>query len=136
MRKLDPQEAAIYLMVMVSASDRDMVDPELSRIGAIVRAKPTFGGFAHARILQVARDCQQWLQDENGMEEILDTVAAALTPNQRETAYAFCVDIAVSDLNVDPAEYRLLQILRDRLDLTRSVVSAIEQAAKIRHRAI
>lgn len=136
MKKLDPQEAAIYLMVMVSASDRDMVDPELSRIGAIVRTKPAFLGFAHARILEVARDCQKWLQDEHGMEEILDAVTEALTPNQRETAYAFCVDIAVADIHVDPAEYRLLQILRDRLGLSRSVVSAIEQAAKIRHRAI
>ena len=33
-----------------------------------------------------------------------------------ETAYAYAVDIAVIDIQVDPAEYRLLQILRRPFD--------------------
>lgn len=134
MSKLGMQEAIIYVMVMVSASDRDMVDPELSRIGALVRAKPVFKGFAQAGTLAVAQECQKWLQNEHGFEEILDAVCDALPKPLRETAYAYAVDIAVSDIQVDPAEFRLLQILRERFDLDRATVNAIELSAKIRHR--
>ena len=134
--KLTPQEAVLYVLVMVSASDRDMVDPELSRIGALVRSKPVFAGFSHADILRVAKDCQEWLQRPQGFEEILEAVVASLPQRLRETAYAFAVDIAVSDIQVDPAEYRLLQILREALGMDRAMVNAIELAAKIRHRSI
>lgn len=135
MSKLTVQEAIIYVLVMVSASDREMVDHELSRIGALVRGKPVFRDFEQARTLAVAQACQQWLQKENGFEEILRTVAATLPKTLRETAYAYAVDIAVADIQVDPAEFRLLQILRDRLDLDRATVNAIELSAKIRHRS-
>ncbi len=135
MSKLTVQEAIIYVMVMVSASDREMRDAELSRIGALVRAKPVFRGFEQARTLAVAQACQQWLQAEDGFEEILATVAAVLPKTLRETAYAYAVDIAVADIQVDPAEFRLLQILREKLDLDRATVNAIELAAKIRHRS-
>ena len=40
----------------------------------------------------------------------------------------------MSDIQVDPAEFRLLQILREKFDLDRATVNAIELAAKIRHR--
>jgi tellurite resistance protein len=135
MKELTQQEAIIYVMVMVSASDRDMVDPELSRIGALVRAKPVFRDFAQPSTLAIAQACQKWLQKEEGFEEILDAVTVALPKSLRETAYAFAVDIAVSDIQVDPSEFRLLQILRDRFDLDRATVNAIELAAKIRHRS-
>jgi tellurite resistance protein len=135
MKKLSVQEAIIYVMVMVSASDREMVDPELSRIGALVRSKPVFRGFEQASTLAVAQACQQWLQADNGFEAILVAVAAALPKPLRETAYAYAVDIAVSDIQVDPAEFRLLQILRGKLELDRATVNAIELSAKIRHRA-
>ena len=37
---LTPHEALIYLMVITSASDRDMTDVELARIGDVVRSWP------------------------------------------------------------------------------------------------
>lgn len=135
MTKLSAQEAIIYVMVMVSASDREMVDPELSRIGALVRSKPVFRGFEQAKTLAVAQACQKWLQKDDGFEQILDAVSAALPKTLAEAAYAYAVDIAVADIQVDPAEFRLLQILRDRLGLDRATVNAIELAAKIRHRS-
>jgi len=134
MKSLTPQEAVIYLMVMVSASDRDMGDPELSRIGAIVRTLPAFRGFDQARTLAVAQECQKWLQRENGFQEILDATGKAIPEAAHETAYALAVDIAVADLQVEPEEVRMLQILRERLTLDRGAVAAIHRAAKARHR--
>lgn len=135
MNKLTAQEAIIYVMVMVSASDREMVDPELSRIGALVHSKPVFRGFEQAKTLAVAQACQKWLQKDDGFEQILEAVSTALPNTLAETAYAYAVDIAVADIQVDPAEFRLLQILRDRFGLDRATVNAIELSAKIRHRA-
>lgn len=134
MKTLTPQEAVIYLMVMVSAADREMDDAELARIGAIVRPLPAFRGFEQSQTLAVAQDCQQWLQRENGFTEILEATAAAIPEAAHDMAYALAVDIAIANLKVKPEEVRLLQILRERLTLDRATVSAIERAAKARHR--
>lgn len=134
MKQISPQEAVIYLMVMVSASDRDMGDHELSRIGAIVRTLPAFRGFDQGQTLAVAQECQKWLQKENGFEEVLAAVAEAVPVVAHDTAYALAVDIAVADRQVEPEEVRMLEILREHLVLDRPTVSAIERAAKARHR--
>lgn len=136
MEKLTPHEAIIYLMVMVSASDRDMGDVELSRIGAIVRTLPAFAAFDSERTLDVARACQRWLQRDNGFAEILEAAAGAVPPQAHDMAYAIAVDIAVADRHVEPEELRMLQILRQRLDVDAATISAIERAAKARHRLL
>lgn len=132
MKQPNTQEALIYVMVMVSASDRAMADPELSRIGFVVGNLPVFEGFKVSRTLDIARQCQEWLQRENGFEEILDAVTAAVPERLRETAYLLAVDIAVVDLRVEPEELRMLHILRDRLGIEREAISAIQRAAKAR----
>ena len=136
MSKPTPQEALVYLMVILSAADRDMGDEELARIGAIVRTLPVFHGFAQARTLAVAQDCQLLLQEEAGFAGVLDLIAEALSPELRETAYALAVDVASADLDVKLEEDRVLELVRQRFDLERGTVLAIERAARIRHRRI
>lgn len=136
MSKPTPQEALVYLMVILSASDRDVGDEELARIGAIVRTLPVFQGFEQARTLAVAQDCQRLLQEEAGLAGVLDLITEALSPELRETAYALAVDIAAADLDVKLEEDRLLELLRERFDLDRSTGLAIERAARIRHRRV
>ena len=136
MPKPSQQEALVYLMVILSASDRDMGDEELARIGAIVRTLPAFRGFAQARTLAVAQECQLLLQEEAGFGGVLDLIAETLSPELRETAYALAVDIAAADLDVKLEEDRVLQLVRERFDLERGTVLAIERAARIRHRPI
>lgn len=128
------QEALIYLMVIVSASDRDMGDEELARIGAIVRTLPVFRGFEQARTLQVAQKCQQLLQQDAGLEGVLASIGQALTPELRETAYALAVDVAAADLAVGAEESRMLDIVQERFGVDALAVAAIERAASIRHR--
>ena len=130
------QEALIHLMVVISASDREMADPELSGIGGLVRTLPVFAGFEAHRVLAVAQETQKWVQRDNGLAEILDAVRDIVPAALHETAYVIAVEVAIIDLHVDPAEVRLLQILRDKLDLDRATVSTIEKAARIRYRAL
>ncbi|TIU62544.1 MAG: Tellurite resistance protein TerB, partial [Mesorhizobium sp.] len=56
---LTPHEALIYLMVITSASDRDMTDVELARIGDVVRSWPVFVDFNQDRLVAVAQACQK-----------------------------------------------------------------------------
>jgi tellurite resistance protein len=135
MSKPSPQEALVYLMVIISASDRDMTDPELARIGAIVRTLPVFSGFDQSRTLSVAQDCQKLLAEEQmGLKNILNLIRDALSPELRETAYALAVDVAVADRSIRPEEHRMLDLVKENFDLDRAVVTAIERAASIRHR--
>lgn len=130
-----PQEALIHLMVIVSASDRDMGDAELARIGAVVRTLPVFSEFEHARTIEVAQGCQKLLSDDEiGLDGILTLIHDALTPELRETAYALAVDVAIADRSLNPEEHRMLDIVKERFGLERPVVNAIERAASIRHR--
>lgn len=136
MAKPTAQEALIYLMVIMSASDRDMSDEELARIGAVVRTLPAFRGFEQARTLGVAQDCQRLLQQEAGLEGALAVIAEALSEPVRETAYALAVDIAMADLAFQREESRMLDIIRQRFEVSRTAVAAIELAAEIRHRTV
>ena len=130
------QEALVHLMVVISASDREMADPELSGIGALVHSLPVFNGFPHHRILEVAQETQAWVQRERGLEEILDAVRDVLPKRLHPTAYLVAAEVAVTDLHVDPAEVRLLEVLRERLDLTREIVDAIDLSVRIRNRRL
>ena len=65
-------EALIYLMVITSASDRDMTDVELARIGEVVRTWPIFIDFDQERLVKVAQDCEELLHQEPGLEGVLE----------------------------------------------------------------
>lgn len=135
-RKPSTQEALIYLMVIISAADRDMTDAELSRIGSVIRTLPVFEGFDENRIIEVARQCQQRLQKQNGPAAVLDLVRDAVPEALHDTAYALAVEVAAADLYVEPEERRMLQIVRSRLKLEPLVAAAIERTAQARHRRV
>jgi len=130
------QEALIYLMVVISAADREMTDAELGSIGSIIRSLPVFEDFDENRIIEVARQCQQLLQEQNGPERVLDLVRDVVPPALRDTAYALAAEVVAADLQVEPEEKRMLQIVRSRLQLEPLVAVALERAAKARHRRL
>ena len=129
-------EALIYLMVIASASDREMSDAELGLIGAVVRSWPVFEDFDADRIIDVAQDCQRLLNDTEGLDGVLDLVADVLPARLRDTAYAAAFEVAAADLEMRLEEVRVLQLIRRRLDLDTLTVAAIAQGAKARHRTL
>jgi hypothetical protein len=129
-------EALIHLMVITSASDRDMTDVELARIGEVVRSWPVFQDFAAGRLVSVAQDCQKRLHAPGGLDGVLAEVAQALPERLRDTAYAAAFEVASADLEIRLEELRVLQLIRRALDLDTLVVAAIAQAAKARLRTL
>jgi tellurite resistance protein len=128
------QEALIYTMVTLSAADRSMTDGELRKIGDILKTLPIFQDFDRDRLLSVAEACGTLLQEEDGLDTVLEVISTSLPQRLYETAYAVAVEVAAVDLHVEQEELRFLQILRDALDLDPLTTAAIERGARARYR--
>jgi tellurite resistance protein len=133
-RPITHHEALIYVMVTLSAADRKMTDKELLKIGDIVRQVPIFADFDPDRLVSVAEDCGRRLQEPDGLEKMLDTVASGLPERLYETAYALAIEVAAADLYVEQEELVFLQMLRDHLEIDQLSAAAIERSARVRYR--
>ncbi|WP_068080639.1 tellurite resistance TerB family protein [Polycladidibacter stylochi] len=133
---LSVHEALIHVMVMVSASDSTMTDPELRTIGEVISDLPVFSGFDDKKLTGITEDCAMRMAAENGLRHTLELIARSLPVKFRDTAYALGVEIAAADLNVKQEELRMLQMLRDTLDLDKLTVAAIERGAQARYRTL
>lgn len=131
--EITPQEALIYLMVMISAADASMSDAELGAIGEVCRKFPLFAAFDQERLPDVARACAEVMGGPNGLDRVLDIAENALPHKLRETAYAAVIEVAAADEHVEQEELRALQLIRDKLGLDRLVTVAIERSARARH---
>jgi tellurite resistance protein len=131
---VSPQEALIFVMVMASAVDNAMAETELKRIGQLIDILPVFDEFDKEQLIDVSQRCAQLLSGPEGLDIALETIRDALPEWLRETAYALAVEIIAVDLSVKPEELRLLQLLRDRLDLDKLTCAAMERSASARYR--
>lgn len=134
-RPTGQHEALIFAMVTLSAADTRMTDRELAKIGDVVRSMPIFSGFNPEKLVPTAQACGALLQEEDGLERVLDVVAG-LPARLHETAYALAVEVAAADLHVEQEELRFLQMMRDRLDLDKLAIAAIERSARVRYRTL
>ncbi len=132
MNAISVQDTLVYVMVAISAVDRDMEDNEMMRIGDITRTLPVFRTYNSDQFMNAAKSCRDILQEPEGLETIL-AIAASLPDNLKETAYALAAEIAAADLSVTAEEVRLLQLLRNRLGIDKLVCAALERGARARY---
>jgi tellurite resistance protein len=133
-RLIDRHSALVYTMVLVSAAEGRMTDEELAMMAGLVQGLPVFRDFDPDRIQLIGRECAELLNDENGLDIAVDLIADALPPALREIAYLLACDVAAADGEASQDELRMLQLLRQRLELDPLVTAAIERAARIRYR--
>jgi tellurite resistance protein len=136
MKKPTAHEALIYLMVVTSASDRDMTDVELARIGDVVKSWPIFEDFNQDKLVKIAQDCQKLLHEKGGLQKVISLAQGAIPLHLHETAYAAAFEVAAVDLEMRMEELRVLQLLRSELAVDPLTVAAIERANKARHRSL
>ena len=136
MAKPTPHDALIHIMVTMSAADRTMTDNELAKMGDIIKTLPVFADYDMEDLMAAAAQCTAILQEDDGLDQIMNNAQNLLPKKLHETAYALAVEIAAADLHLEQEELRLLQILRDRLNLDRLACAAIERGAKARHQSI
>ena len=133
---LDHHRALIYTMVIVSAADSDMPDAELRIIGDIVGDLPIFRDFDNSELPKILQDCTELIGRENGLEQILKVIKSALPAKLRETAYAIACDLVASDGEASQEELRVLELLRDRLNIEPLIAAAVERAARARFQTL
>lgn len=136
MSEITPHQAMIHIMVTMSAADRTMTDDELKKIGTIVKYIPFFDGYDENQLISDSRECSVILQEENGLGRVISNALDALDESLHETVYALAVEVAAADLEVAQEELRLLQILRDSLNIDKLICAAIERGARARHRRL
>jgi tellurite resistance protein len=133
MQAISPQAALIYVMVVVSASDGSMSEPELRTIGDLTKRLPAFRGFDEQRLLQVSQECAAILEEDDGLDAVLGLIGESLPDHLRETAYWLALEVALTDSRVALEEIRVLEIIRRSLGVDRLVASALERAARARY---
>jgi tellurite resistance protein len=126
-------DALIYTMVLVSAADSNMPDVELTSIGDAVLHLPVFHDFEREHLPRVTKECTKLLQDGDGLEKAFRSIKSALPEKLRETAYALACDVAAADGKVTQEESRILQMVRDHLQIGRLPAAAIERGARARY---
>ena len=130
---ISAEQALIYTMVTMSGVEGKINAIELAEIRQLVTTLPIFRNFDEHRLVTVAQEAGEILQDKEGLTAILGLIKTALSPRRRETAYALAVEVAASDLAVGKEELRFLAMLRDALGLDKLVTAAIERSAIARY---
>ena len=128
----DQHAALIHTMVLASAVDDEMTDAELRIIGDIVNHLPVFASYDHKRLTKDLGECAAFLAEEDGLEQALKRIRAALPPKLRETAYALACDVVAASGDATQEELRLLELLQERLSIEPLVAAAIERGARAR----
>jgi tellurite resistance protein len=133
---LDHHDALIFAMVTMAAVDRTMTDAELGRIGEIVSNLPIFANYQRDNLVKAAEACGDVLSSDEGLDRVLLLIRTALPKKLRETAYALALEVAAADLDVKPEEMRLLDMLRDTLELDKLTTAALERGIRARNQVL
>jgi tellurite resistance protein len=131
---LKTQDALIYLMVVAATSDAQVSDRELEIISSLVGRLPVFDGFNRDNLGQVAAEAIDLIKDSSSLDNVLRMIFEAVPERLRDTAYALAVEVAAVDLRLEQEELRLLEMIRDGLQLDGLIASAIEASARARLR--
>ena len=130
---LSPQDSLVALMIAVSVSDQPIRTSELLTIQQLVNHLPVFAGYDADRLRQVAQIVLDLFEVEEGLDALFGLVRETLPEKLNETAYALACDVAAADGKLGETELRLLEEIREELNLDRLHAAAIERGARARH---
>ena len=130
---LSPQDALVAVMVAASASDENMRTAELVAIQRMVNHMPVFAGYDMDRIARVSRTVFDLFEEEDGLDALFGLIREALPVRLNETAYALACDVVTADGRHNEVELRMLEEIREELEIDRLHAAAIEWGARVRH---
>ena len=130
---LSAQDALLAVMIACSASDQDMRTAELLAIQSMVNLMPVFSGYDPDRMRGVAQVVFDLFEVEDGLDAFFGLIRAALPERLNETAYALACDVVTADGRHSQEELRMLEEVREELQIDRLHAAAIEWGARVRH---
>ncbi|VDC22316.1 tellurite resistance TerB family protein [Pseudogemmobacter humi] len=130
---MSAQDALVAVMIACSASDQNMRTAELVAIQSMVNLMPVFSGYDTDRIRRVAQIVFDLFEEEDGLDALFGLIREALPERLNETAYALACDVVTADGRHSQEELRMLEEVRDELQIDRLHAAAIEWGARVRH---
>jgi tellurite resistance protein len=127
------QDALVALMITVSASDADVRTAELVKINNAINHLPVFAEYDTDRLPRMSHMVFDLLDQDDGLDALFGLIKDALPEKLFETAYALSCDVAAADGRIDGPEARMLEEIREELDIDRLHAAAIERGARARH---
>lgn len=128
-----PLDALVAVMVAVSVSDDKIPTAELLAIETIVNHTPIFASYDIDRIRAVAQTVYTLFEEEDGLDAFFGLVRDTMPARLFETAYALACDVAAADGRLAETELRMLEEIREELEIARLSAAAIELGARVRH---
>ena len=130
---LSPQDALVALLIAVSAADENIRTAELVEISNAINMLPVFAGYDPERLPRMSTLVFDLLEQEDGLEALFGLIRDALPERLFETAYALSCDVAAADGKIDTQEGRMLEEIREELQIDRLHAAAIERGSRARH---
>ena len=130
---LSPQDALVAVMIAVSASDEQLRTAELVAIQRMVNHMPVFADYDTDRIRTIAQTVFDLFEEEDGLAALFGLIRDALPERLHETAYALACDVVAADGRLKEVELRMLEEVREELQIDRLHAAAIEWGARVRH---
>ena len=139
------QDALAALMITVSAADGNMRTSELIKINSTINNLPVFSDYDADRLPRsaclagqhdlprVTSTVMDLLDQDDGLEALFGLIRDTLPERLFETAYALSCDVAAADGKIGETEARMLEEIRDELEIDRLHAAAIERGARARH---
>ena len=132
---LSPQAALIYTMVIVAEADTDISDDEITIISDLVNHLPVFDQIDRAQVTEMAMACSEMIGQPAGVDQAFAMIRGALSPTLREAAYALACDVIAADRRLNRREIRVLERVREKLEVPPAVADLLEGATRIRFQA-
>ena len=130
---LSAQDALMAVMIAVSASDEQLRTAEMVAIQRMVNHMPVFADYDPDRIRLIAQTVFDLFEEEDGLAALFGLIREALPVRLHETAYALACDAVSADGRLREVELRMLEEIREELQIDRLHAAAIEWGARVRH---
>ena len=130
------QDSLVALMIAVSAADENIRTAELVQISNIVNNLPIFATYDPVMLPVISRTVFDLLEQEDGLDALFGLIRDALPEVLFETAYAMACDVAAADGKISGQEGRMLEEIREELNIDRLHAAAIERGARARYMTI
>ena len=130
------QDSLVAIMIAVSAADENIRTAELVQISNIINNLPIFATYDPDMLPIISRTVFDLLEQEDGLDALFGLIRDALPEVLFETAYAMACDVAAADGKISAQEGRMLEEIREELEIDRLHAAAIERGARARYMTI
>ena len=133
---LDAHEALVCTMVLVAAGDGGITDREIGVMAGLVQTLPVFQDFSTERLQVATEAAVGLLEEDEGLAHAGQLIRDALQPRLRETAYVIACEVVAAEPNASQTLLRMLDYVKNELELEPLVAGAIERGTRARYRRL